>query len=155
MRKFFEVKEESKKFPDVETILPQRSDFASAGYDFHSKESVLIMPGESHLFWMDVKAVMYVDNVLQIYPRSGLATKRGLVLRNTVGIIDASYADNPDNDGNIGICLVNEGDMPQRIEIGDRIAQGIFVKYYIIDDDARIKEKVKRKRIGGYGSSGT
>ena len=51
MRKFEEVRDEFKVFPNVETKLPERSDSRSAGYDLHSKEDYVLQPGESHTFW--------------------------------------------------------------------------------------------------------
>ena len=102
---------------------------------FYSKENYVINPKESHVFWTDVKAQMYFDNVLNIYARSGLGCKYGVVPKNCVGIIDASYYGNEKNDGGIGICLENKGDEPYSVKVGDRIAQGVFTKYYITDDD--------------------
>ena len=157
MRKFSQVKEGFLKFPDGETVLPKRSDRYSAGYDFYSKEDWSLEPGGSHVFWTDVKAIMFYDNVLMVFARSGLGTKHGVVPRNCVGIIDASYAGNEANDGNIGICLHNYGDEPLDIKVGDRIAQGIFMRYLICDDDALAKsgdENGENKRKGGFGSSG-
>lgn len=158
MRKFLEVRRDSLVFPEVETILPTRADRFSAGYDFHSKEHYTLMLGESHVFWTDTKAICWFDNVLMLFARSGLGAKKGVVPRNCVGIIDASYAGNEANDGNIGICLQNNGNEPIVIEVGDRIAQGIFTRYLITDDDPLMKKNAKgekeTKRKGGFGSSG-
>lgn len=154
MRKFLEVKEEAKKIPSEPTIMPVRSDGRSAGYDFFSKERCVLSPGETHMFWTDIKAVMYFDNVLMIYPRSGLGFKKGIVIKNLTGVIDASYANNPNNDGNIGIGLVNMGEEEVVIEKGDRIAQGVFMKYYIVDDDKFLLGAKDEGRKGGLGSSG-
>lgn len=154
MRKFSRVKEASMKFPEIETKLPDRADNHSAGYDFYSKENYVLKPGESHIFWSDVKALMWFDNVLHLYTRSGNGTKRGIVLRNNVGIIDASYANNPTNDGNIGICLYNSGAEDFEVKTGDRIAQGVFVRYLITEDDRYLVSDEKATRTGGFGSSG-
>lgn len=155
MRKFEIVKDNFRKFPNVEIKLPKRADSKSAGYDFYSNETVLLLPNHSHVFWTDVKVTMYADNVLKIYTRSGNGTKKGVVLRNNVGIIDASYYENPSNDGNIGICLYNFGTEPFEIAIGDRIAQGIFQRYLIVDEDSFFGENsINDSRSGGFGSSG-
>lgn len=155
MRKFEVVKKEALKFPALETKLPERADNRSAGYDFYSKEEKILNPGEFHTFWTDVKAQMYYDNVLKLYPRSGNGVKKGLVLRNGTGIIDPSYYGNMSNDGNIGICLVNTGTEVVLIAEGDRIAQGVFNRYLITDDDRFLKGKEKSvERTGGFGSSG-
>ena len=155
MRKFEVVKNESLKFPAVETKLPERADNRSAGYDFYSKEEKVLMPGDFHTFWTDVKVLMYYDNELELHTRSGNGCKKGLVLRNGTGIIDPSYYGNISNDGNIGICLVNMGKDPVFIAEGDRIAQGIFHRYLITDDDKFLTEKNNSvQRMGGFGSSG-
>ncbi len=148
MIKFEIVKNEFRWFPDVEIKLPVRADKGSAGHDFYSLEEVGIAPGEQYLFWTDIKAQMNDNNVLQIYPRSSLGVK-GLILANTVGIIDQSYYGNSSNDGNIGICLRNVGDKPYIIKKYERIAQGIFIKYDVMDDE----EENNNERCGGFGSS--
>lgn len=155
MRKFEEVREEFKVFPNVETKLPERSDSRSAGYDLRSKEDYVLQPGESHTFWTDVCTTMFFDNVLMIYARSGLGCKKGVVPRNCTGIVDSSYFGNSSNGGNIGVCLVNNGSEPFKVEIGDRIAQGVFLRYLIVDDDRFLSQNGKEtERAGGFGSTG-
>lgn len=154
-RFFREVVDEAKKIPDVETVLPERSDGGSAGYDFRSKESYFLQPGETHMFWSDVKVHLNGNEVLMIHPRSGLGFKKGVVIKNLTGVIDSSYYGNPDNDGNIGIGLVNNGSDPVKIEVGDRIAQGVFMNYLVTDDDKFYNGNAQWfGRSGGYGSSG-
>ena len=99
MRKFEEVRDEFKVFPNVETKLPERSDSRSAGYDLHSKEDYVLQPGESHTFWTDVCATMFFDNVLMIYARSGLGCKKDVVPRKCTGIVDSAYFGRPSNGG--------------------------------------------------------
>ena len=149
-RGFEIIKDEHRKHSDIEIQLPTRGDSRSAGYDFYSNETVVLQPKQSHLFWTDVKSYMLDDEVLSIHVRSSIGTKKDLMLKNTTGIIDSSYYENVSNDGNIGICLVNMGDKIQKIEKGERIAQGIFTKYLIVDEDTCLKSK----RTGGFGSSG-
>lgn len=155
-RCFKEVREDAKKHPEIETVLPERSDAGSAGYDFRSKESYFLQPGETHMFWTDVKVRMSIsDEVLMIYPRSGLGFKKGVVIKNLTGVIDSSYYGNPDNDGNIGIGLVNNGSDPVKIGVGDRIAQGVFLKCLLTVDDKFENDDVRwYGRSGGYGSTG-
>lgn len=154
MRKFEVVKKQHMKFPDVETKLPERADAHSAGYDFYSKEEFIINPGEEHMTWTDVKAKMFYDNVLEMYTRSGNGIKRGIILKNNTGVVDESYYNNESNDGNIGICLFNAGKEPFTVKIGDRIAQGIFTRYLITDDDKFTLGETNTKRNGGFGSTG-
>ena len=87
--------------------------------------------------------------VLLLFIRSSLGIKRGLSLANGVGVIDADYYGNPSNDGEISIAIRNCTDAPIIIEKGERVAQGIFVPYAVVDDD-----DVETTRQGGFGSSG-
>lgn len=137
------------ELPIDEIKLPIRGDAGSAGYDFFSNDSVTLNIGEKYLFWTNIKAYMKQNELLEIYIRSSLGVKHGLVLANGTGIIDSSYYGNPSNDGNIGICMVNRGDAPVIIKRGDRIAQGIFKQYLIADQDDILKDS----RTGGFGSS--
>jgi dUTP pyrophosphatase len=88
------------------------------------------------------------DEVLMLYVRSSMG-KVHVVIANGTGIIDASYFRNPDNDGNIGFRLLNLGKEDYVVHRGDRIGQGVFMKYLITDDDSATGD-----RIGGFGSSG-
>ena len=93
---------------------------------------------------------MNPDEVLMLYVRSSIGIKKGIVLSNGTGIIDCSYFSNPGNDGNIGLALFNTSDKEVVLEAGERIAQGIFMKYLITDDD----DVLNAQRVGGFGSSG-
>ena len=147
IRGFEIVKDEHRKFSNI-TKLPLRGSKDSAGYDFYSNESVTIEPGQKYIFWTDVKTYMQYEEVLKIFVRSSIGIKKGLVLANGTGIIDADYYSNPNNDGNIGICLLNLSDIPQKVEHGERIAQGIF-QTFLISDNGNINDE----RNGGIGST--
>lgn len=146
---FTDEKGRKHNFP-TEIKLPTRADSRSAGYDFYIPKDVTINPGQSVLVFTDVKAYMLEDEVLEIYIRSSLAVKQGIILANSVGVIDASYYSNESNDGNIGIALVNTSGKTVELSAGDRIAQGIFKKYLTVDDGETLNEV----RTGGIGSSG-
>lgn len=148
MRYFEVVRDEHRKNPGVEIKLPKRATKHSVAYDFYSPISVTIQPGEKAFIWTDVKAHMYYDNALLINVRSSMG-KQPIMISNTQGWIDSDYCDNPDNDGNIGFNLLNLGNTPYEITAGDRIGQGMFVKYFITNDD-----DVHNERNGGYGSTG-
>ena len=150
MRKFEVVAPEHRKHAQ-DPVLPYRSSVGSAGYDLCSCETITMYAGDRHLFWLDVKAAMEDNDVLMIYPRSGLGSK-GFRLANTTGVIDSSYYGNKSNDGNIGVYLIfdpPEGSPKFTIQAGDRIAQAVFTNYLVTDDD-----KTTRERTGGFGSSG-
>ena len=67
---------------------------------------------------------------------------------NQVGIIDADYYNNEENEGHIFVKIKNEGDKEVSINVGDRIVQGIFTKFLLTDDDIATEE-----RLGGIGST--
>jgi len=149
-RGFEVVNESSRKHPEAKITLPTRADRRSAGYDFHTPVDITIEPNQSTLVWTDIKAYMLEDEVLKLYVRSSIGTKLDVVMKNSTGIIDSSYYNNPSNDGNIGISLRNNSDKLVSLKAGERIAQGIFVKYLVADQD----DVQQEERIGGFGSSG-
>ncbi len=128
--------------------LPRRSTSKSAGYDFFNTEDVTIAPGSQVIIHTGIKVYMQDDEALFIYPRSSIGIKKGLMLKNTTGIIDPDYYNNEKNEGEIMICLYNISDHPVHLEKGEKIAQGIFQKFFLADDI----EKEERK--GGIGSTG-
>ena len=149
MGRFFEVVKNEHRKNSGDIKLPTRSSEHSAGYDFYSPINAIIQPNESVMIWTDVKAYMYWDNALLLIPRSSMG-KHPIMIANSVGLIDADYYSNKDNDGNIGFRLLNIGKTPYEIKVGDRIGQGIFVRYGTVDND-----NTTTKREGGFGSSGT
>lgn len=146
---FFVVADFARKNPNVDIKLPTRGSAVSAGYDFYLPHDLTLEPGEKFLVWTDVKAKMSIGRVLLGFPRSSLGTKKDLILANTVGIIDADYYENPDNDGNIGLMLKNTGTKTVKLETGERIAQGLFMPFI-----AAKSGNTKKKRGGGFGSTG-
>jgi dUTP pyrophosphatase len=130
------------------SLLPLRGSRNSAGYDFFALEDYQIPPRDKIMFFTDVKAYMQENEVLKIYPRSSMGIKKNTVLANTVGIVDADYFSNPDNDGNIGICLFNNGNEYVIIKKGERVAQGVFERYLVSDNCNSESE-----RVGGFGST--
>ena len=96
-----------------------------------------------------LKAYMPEDEVLILANRSSNTFKRNLALPNGIGVIDADYYNNPNNEGEIFVQMINYGVRPLHIKKGDRIAQGIFIKYLKTDDD----DPISRKRVSGFGST--
>lgn len=129
--------------------LPKRSTSNSAGYDIRSIENVIIKPGESKAIKTGLKVSMNSDEVLYIYDRSSLGFKYDICLSNSVGVIDSDFYNNPDNEGHFQIKLINHGSKDFEVLVGDRIAQGVFMKYLTVDDE----ENINNKRKGGIGST--
>ena len=130
-------------------IIPKRSTKKSAGYDFHIIEKTTINPGEVVLTMTGIKSYMLDDEVLKIYPRSSLAVKKGVQLANSVGIIDADYYNNKNNEGHIMIPLYNFSSEKVTLEKEEKIAQGIFVKFLEADNE----DLIIKTRSGGFGST--
>lgn len=146
----FEV---AKGFEDKDINLPTRGTSASAGYDFEVAEDVTILPlverKKGTLVKTGVKAIMPKHMYLALHSRSSLYNKKGLILANSVGVIDADYANNPDNDGAIMFNFINLGTEAIILEKGEKVGQGIFHEYFTTcDDDA------EGSRTGGFGSTG-
>lgn len=150
IRGFEIVKEDMRKNKNVEIKLPQRGSKIAAGYDFSTPIEVTIQPNESKLIWTDIKAYMQEGEVLLIDVRSSIGIKKGLMLSNTIGVIDADYYQNESNDGNIGISLRNISENPITLTAGERIAQGIFIPFLVADNG-----NTDKIREGGIGSTGT
>ena len=127
--------------------LPRRATSKSAGYDFFAPTALTVAPGETVTVATGIRALMPDNWCLLIFPRSGLGFKYRLRLNNTVGVIDADYADS-DNEGHIFIRMTNESDKLLEIPQGSAFAQGIFTQYLLTEDDDTIET-----RNGGLGST--
>ena len=134
---------------DEMVVVPTRKTAASAGYDFYAVDDCTIKRGESKKIISGVKANMENNDVLYLFIRSSLAIKYNLILKNSVGVIDADYYNNCDNEGNIIFVIENIGDSDFEIKKGMRLCQGMFIKYLTTDDD-----NATSTRNGGFGSPG-
>lgn len=95
-----------------------------------------------------IKACMEEDEVLYLYNRSSGPKKLGLVLSNSVGVIDSDYYNNSSTDGEIMFAYYNFLPFDVKIKKGDRIGQGVFQKYLRAEN-----AKVGGIREGGFGST--
>ena len=129
-------------------LLPKRATVHSAGYDFYAVDGVTIKPGEVYKVQTGCKACFEADEVLMLYVRSSIGIKHNVRMCNQVGIVDADYYNNPENEGHICVVLKNEGDKDFTLDKGTHFAQGIFMKYLLTDDD-----NTTTTRIGGIGST--
>lgn len=138
------------KYQNEAIELPKRATAFSAGYDLAAIADTVINPGEIKLVPTGLRVKMLKNEVMLVFPRSSLALKRGLMMSNSVGVIDADYYD-AENEGHISIPLYNISKEKVTVLKGERIAQGIFTNYFKTNDD-ETKESVQR--LGGFGSSG-
>ena len=155
MRKFEKISEEQfkKDFADFDTkyseiILPVRKTMYSAGYDFYLPFDIMLESNQIIRIPTGIKVQMNEDEFLGIYVRGSIGFKYNIRMCNQVGIVDADYYNNNDNEGHIFIKLQNESEKNVSLKKGDRIVQGIFQNYYIVDDD-----DAEEKRKGGFGST--
>lgn len=95
-----------------------------------------------------VKCHLDPDTFLQLSIRSSSPLKYWIILANGVGIIDADYYDNPDNEGHIYFQVINLSPIPIQIKKGDAIGQGVIMNYIKTHDDS-----TTGAREGGFGST--
>lgn len=129
--------------------LPKRQTKYSAGYDFESLFDFTLKPGETKKMATGIKVNMNNDEMLMILIRSSLGFKYNTRMCNQVGIVESDYYNNPDNEGHLFVKIQNEGTNDLVIKKGDRICQGIFVKFLMVDNE----EEIKNKRTSGIGST--
>lgn len=168
--------EKVKRFENEDIQMPKRATANSAGYDLYVAEDAVIpslfakyqsgITGlgaqnleeaastiKSHkmkpvLVSTGVKCKLDPGTYLEVSVRSSTPLKYLLLLANGVGIIDADYYGNPDNDGEIFLQLINLGPNPVILRKGDRIGQGIIKPFLTTEDDVAAGE-----RLGGFGST--
>lgn len=131
--------------------LPTYATSGSAGLDLRAclEQSLTVPAGETVLIPTGLSIYIADPNLAAvILPRSGLGHKHGIVLGNLVGLIDSDYQ------GPLMVSLWNRSNEPFTIEVGDRIAQLVFVPVvqaeFNIVDDFRQTERGE----GGFGHSG-
>lgn len=143
----------AKGFEDKNINLPIRKTKYSAGYDVEAAEDVVIPSFKKGmaptLVKTGLKAYMQDDEVLLLYNRSSNPKKKGLVLANSVGVIDKDYYGNPDNDGHFMFAFYNIKDEDVKIKKGECIGQAIFQKFLLTDND-----NADGIRMSGFGSTG-
>ena len=127
--------------------FPVRATKGSAGYDFYSPIDITIKAHETCKIPSGIRVDIEDGYVLMLYPRSSLGFKYQMTLMNTTGIIDSDYY-HADNEGHIIVAIANRGEKDLEIKKGDRFVQGIFLRYYLAQE-----EEVTEVRTGGFGSS--
>jgi len=139
---------DDKKLYD-EYTLPKRSTKYSAGYDFKSLFDFILKPGECKKIPLGVKVCMNSDEMMMLLVRSSMGFKYNVRMCNQVGIFESDYYNNESNEGHAFIKLQNEGNSDFIVKKGDKICQGIFVKFLTVDNE----EEINDIRTGGFGST--
>ena len=153
-RRGFEI---VKGYEDKGINLPTRKTAHSAGYDVEAAEDVVIpmyKPGiKPTLIPTGLKGYCMDDECFLLLNRSS-GPKKGFLMANSVGLIDSDYYGNPTNKGEIIIALRNTSKDKVILKPGERVIQGIFVPYFLTDEDESELETAKYKeRQGGIGST--
>ena len=170
--------EKVSRFAEVDIAMPVRKTAQSAGYDFVVAEDIIIPPYSELVEKMNayrplitpgleeaaaaikaanakvtlvstgMKCKLDPGTYLELSVRSSCPLKHWLILGNSVGIIDADYYNNPDNEGEIFFQIINLAPFPIKLKRGDAIGQGIIKPYLTVEGD-----NATGKRTGGFGST--
>jgi dUTP pyrophosphatase len=133
--------------------LPAYATDGAAAMDLRAclTEPLTITPGETVLIPSGIAISIHDPGLVALLvPRSGLGIKHGIVLANTVGVIDSDYQ------GEIGIGVYNRGSKPYTIEPGERICQMMFVPVHQVALQVVAEfSKETERGSGGFGSTGS
>ena len=170
--------EKVSRFAEVDIAMPVRKTAQSAGYDFVVAEDIIIPPYKELVEKMEEHRPVFLASLndaaaavkeagakvslvstgmkcqldegtyLELSVRSSCPLKHWLILGNSVGIIDADYYNNPDNEGEIFFQIINLAPFAIHLKRGDAIGQGIIKPYLVTEDDNATGE-----RTGGFGST--
>jgi dUTP pyrophosphatase len=129
--------------------LPSYQTPGSAGFDLASSVEMTVEAGQVALVPTGLIIAVPAGHFLGIFARSSTPLKRGLMVANGVGIVDADYCGPTDE---VKIEVFNFTAAPVRIVPGDRLAQGVILPFV----QARWTESITSARPsrGGFGSTG-
>ncbi len=133
--------------------LPEYATEGAAALDLRAciEEAVTLQPGETVTIPSGIAIGIHDPGLVAILaPRSGLGIKHGIVLANTIGVIDSDYQ------GEIKIGLRNQGQAPYTIQPGERVCQMLFIP--VVQASLRVVEvfsEDSRRGAGGFGHTGT
>lgn len=129
-------------------IVPTFGTEDSGGIDLYADKDAYIEPGKTVMIGTGIAMEIPKGHFGGIYPRSGLATKKGLRLANCVGVVDADYR------GEIIVALHNDSSLLREVRKGDRIAQLIVQEYKKFELNEMDELSGTERGDGGFGSTG-
>lgn len=129
-------------------LIPEYQTEGSSGFDLHAVEEVTIKPHGVGLVKIGICLSLEVGYELQVRTRSGLALNHQVMVLNSPGTVDNDYR------GEIKVILANLSDKDFKVQVGDRIAQGVVQKTYKAEfiECERLDETSRGS--GGFGSTG-
>ena len=134
---------------DAGVGLPQAATLRAAGFDLASAVDIEIPPRSIRLVGTGLVIAVPEGYFLGIFARSSTPLKRGLMVANGVGVVDADYCGPADE---IKVQLLNFTDAPVQVKRGDRLAQGIVLPAPAVEWE-EVAEMSQPTR-GGFGSTG-
>ena len=146
------------KYKNSSINLPIRKTKHSVGYDLESAEEITI--SSIYKLWLTgkevkpklvktgIKSYFNEDEVLILASKSSNPIKKGLVMANSIGIIESDYYNNESNEGELMLAFYNFFPFDITIKKGDAIGQAYFQKFLIADED-----NASGIRKGGFGST--
>jgi dUTP pyrophosphatase len=147
------IKIDIRRLPHGEgLVLPAYQSAHAAGLDLFAAvpeaSPVILSPGHRALVPTGLTIALPSGYEAQVRPRSGLASKHGVTVLNAPGTIDADYR------GEIGVLLINHGDVPFTIRRGERIAQMVIAS--VVRAELVLAESLSatERGGGGFGSTG-
>lgn len=129
-------------------LIPKYQTEGSSGFDLHAVEEVVIKPHSVGLVKIGICLSLEVGYELQVRTRSGLALNHQVMVLNSPGTVDNDYR------GEIKVILANLSDKDFKVQVGDRIAQGVVQKTYKAEfiECERLDETSRGS--GGFGNTG-
>ena len=128
--------------------LPRYAHEGDAGLDLRITHDVTLNPGERATVGTGLAVEIPQGCVGLVFPRSGLASKHGITLSNSVGVIDSGYR------GEIGATLLNQSDETTTLDAGARVCQ-LIVMPFVPCELVPCEELTEAERgAAGFGSTG-
>ena len=134
---------------DPDVLLPRRARDGDAGLDLRANGEFKVGPGERAMVPTGLAVAIPPGHAGLVLPRSGLASRQGLTLVNSPGLIDEGYR------GEIVVAVVNlDPDRPVEVGKGDRIAQLVVVPYAAVEPAEVAELPPTGRGEAGFGSTG-
>ena len=131
-------------------VIPTCGSKYAAGYDLYAclENDVEILPHETKKIGTGIAVAVPEGYFGAIFARSGIASKQGLRPANCVGVADSDYR------GEYIVALHNDGNIPQTVHDGERIAQMVIMPYLSIEFEEVDELDATERGAGGFGSTG-
>ncbi len=135
---------------DPTVPMPAYAQPGDAGLDLASNADIVVNPGERALVPTGIAVAIPEGHAGLVLPRSGLASRHGLTMANSPGLIDSGYR------GEIVCAVINlDPNTPVKIARGDRIAQLVIVPIATVQPMLVDELPASERGPSGFGSTGT